>query len=457
MDKIRIKKELEEMILSVMINEPESVPFISQRIKTDDVTSDNNSLFEKILSLDIKDSAMRILELAKENIQGWNIKSLDELSSKYLSSSLEGLIKNNVFEKFYDINFSLSVDSFLKKCLNKNKDEINGLYTLSELQDEIEHLRKKTENFKDDKMFSDKIIDIYNEIDNELSSKEVNSFTVKNIPSFNSSTSGIRPSNLIGIAGSFKSGKTTLGLNLILDFAKQKIPCGIFSLELSETEINRKILGMLAGIEYEKLREPKKLSQDEINKLSRFQKKIEKLPLYITDRPMNEMDIKQKAKYWKDRFGIKIICIDYIGYIKSRRKFETREREMSYYSEFLKALAKELNISIIALAQLNRTGKLKPSTENLAESIALARDCDFLFITYNPFELGIKSSSGIQLNESHFFVKLDTTRHTKHKRQFLLSLKNDGNFIEIATEYENKYQGEIPPELLKHLEPEEIF
>jgi len=112
---------------------------------------------------------------------------------------------------------------------------------------------------------------------------------------------------------------------------------------------------------------------------------------------------------------------------------------MSYYSGFLKQLAKELNITIIVLAQLNRKGRQEPSTENLAESIALARDCDFLFITFNPLEMGIKKDKNINYEESHFLVKLDTTRHTRFKRQFLLYMNDDGNFVEVATEYDNEY------------------
>lgn len=437
MNKLEIKKELELMILSAMLNKPDSVPAIAQKIKPEDLSKENEPLFSKILSLTSNDKAMRILDLAK--VPGWDLVSLNELDS---GCSYESLIYNQVFERFYDINFSLKVDSFLMQAVKNNEDNIEGLDTLSSLQTEIDQLIKTTSNFFEDKKFSDRLDEIYSKIEDELSSKNISSYTLRNIPSFNTATGGIRPSNLIGIAGSFKSGKTTLGLNLMVDFAKQKIPAGIFSLELSQDEFDRKVLGMLSGVSYETLREPKKLSEADSKKLTLYKREVKELPLYCSDKPMSEIELRQKAKYWKDRFGVKIIAIDYIGYIRSKRRFETREREMSYYSEFLKSLAKELNICVIALAQLNRTGKLKPSTENLAESIALARDCDFLFITYNPFELGIKNNNGFTFTESHFFVKLDTTRHTKFKKQFLLNLNNDGNFVEVATEYSNDYQKE---------------
>jgi replicative DNA helicase len=127
---------------------------------------------------------------------------------------------------------------------------------------------------------------------------------------------------------------------------------------------------------------------------------------------------------------------------------------MSYHSGFLKQMAKELDIVIIVLAQLNRQGRKEPSTEYLAESIALARDCDFLFIIYNPLEIGIYRDQDIEYNESHFLVKLDTTRHTRFKKQFLLTMNDDSNFVETATEYNNDYLERLVEEN-KHLLYEE--
>ena len=82
--------------------------------------------------------------------------------------------------------------------------------------------------------------------------------------------------------------------------------------------------------------------------LSRFLRKNQ-LPIYINDRPLTEVEIKQKIKYWRDRFNVKVVCIDYLGLIQSRTKFTSREREMTYYSEFLKLTAKELDIVILIL------------------------------------------------------------------------------------------------------------
>ncbi len=462
MNKLQIKIELEKTILSCMLNEPESIPYVYQRVKPEDFIENNRQLFEALVQLDgskVTDADMIILNLSSQKIGNWNFNELYDLRTK--STSLDSLIYNSVLERFSDIIFSLKAEDILKSKLNEAKDNINGLDLMTDLIERFNNELSRIQNFKEDKSFS--VRTVISEIEDELSSKKITSYTTTNIPSFNNATGGIMPSNLIGIAGSYKSGKTTFGLNLILDFVKQGIPCGFFSLELSEKELNRKILSMLSNIPYERLREPKKLIDTEKQTLSKLYENYKKnFPLYITDKRMTEIEIKNKSKYWRDRYGVKVILVDYIGYIQSKKKFETRERELSHYSEFLKGMAKELDIPVIVLAQLNRQGKQNPGTENLSESIALARDCDFLFIIYNPSEIEIKSANGFNFNENNFIVKLNTSRHTKNKSSFVLELGESGNFKEMVSEYDNRYLNNksssiLPPELSKYVTEEEVF
>lgn len=449
MNKLEIKTELEKQILSCMLHEPGNVPYIYQRIKPEDLTEKNKELFEALLEIDyskVKDTISLLMQLDSKKLRDWKLTELSNLELKAVT--LDSLIYNQILQRFADIVFSQKAEDYLQQKIKEAKESIDGLDILTSLVNDCNTEISKVQNFKDEKPFNIETAII--EIEDELSNKNITSYTTKNIPSFNSSTGGIMPSNLIGIAGSYKSGKTTFGLNLITDFVKQGLPCGFFSLELSEKELNRKILAMLSDLQYEKLREPKKLNESEKQRLTNLYheslKEKKNFPLYISDKRMTEIEIKNKCKYWKDRFGVKIIAVDYIGYIQSKKRFDTRERELSYYSEFMKGLAKELDITIILLAQLNRSGKQNPGTENLAESIALARDCDYLYVIFNPVEIGLKSEGSFSFNENHFVVKLDTSRHTKNKNSFVLSLSESGNFVEAATEYDNSYQNYVNAE-----------
>lgn len=453
MEKINIKIELEKQIISAMINEPDSIPYIYQRVKENDFSENYKELFSHLLQMENisnMNTAGIVLELAKKHINQFDLVTINDLASLGFTST--SLIYNHTIEHFLDIVISIQIEKFLNTKLQKIRSDINGLDLASELKDEIEQLLERENHFIEEKSFSEDLTNILSEIESEMSNQSNSiSLITKNFPSFNNSTGGLFPGNLCGIAGAYKSGKTTLGLNVIVDFVLQGIPAGFFTLELSLTEIRRKVLGMLSKISYESLRSPQKMSEKEKHSINSFYSRLNDFPLYISDSHITENEIRAKAKHWVNKFGLKVICVDYIGRLQSKKRFESREREMSYYSEFLKSLAKELNISIIVLAQLNRSGKnADPTATYLAESIGLARDCDFLFITYNPLEIGVKKTGEFVFNESHFVVKLDTTRHTKHKKSFILEMQQDQNFKEVATEYDNTY-------LLKSQKPEYSF
>ena len=247
-----LKNKLELQIISTMLNEPDSIPTIAGKIKAEDISRENRELYTQMISISGNDTDILMMELSKLNLDSWGITELMQLINE--SRTLEELNYKKVFIQFYDLLFSLNIEKFLREKIKEIENDYMGLDTLLELQSDIDSLLKKTKNLKVEKAFSDNIEEIYKEIEKEISSENISSYTVKNIPSFNAASGGLRPSNLVCVAGAYKSGKTTIGINLILDFAKQNIPCGFFSLELSETEINRKILGMLSNVEYEALR-----------------------------------------------------------------------------------------------------------------------------------------------------------------------------------------------------------
>lgn len=441
MQKYKIKNELEFIILSEMLNNADSLLYITQRIKPEQLNTENRELFEKLSELTETDPIMRRLHIKTCNIKGWDISQLERLPE---AQGLSYIISKNILKSFYDIYFSIEKDKMLKDILKENENRFDGLTSLIELREKIDQCIKTTDNFKKQETLSDRIKKIIDEVLSDKRQDEV--YKINSIPTFNYLTGGLRLSNLVAIAGSFKSGKTTLGLNMIYDFIRQGIPCGVFEFELSDNEINSKLAGMFCGVSYENLRDYRKLTEQERENLKSFD--TNKIPqLQIETKILTENEIKQTVKFWRDSFGVKVILIDYIGFIKSNKKFETRERELSHYSNFLKQLAKELDIIVIALSQLNRQGRENPKIDNLAESIALARDCDFVFVIANKHELKMKDESGKIYPEDHFFVKLEASRHTKHRGSFDLKLNNDGVFIELASDYTEAYTYQLDEDI----------
>ncbi|MCX6149758.1 MAG: hypothetical protein NTX22_04460 [Ignavibacteriales bacterium] len=346
------------------------------------------------------------------------------------------LESNKIQENFFDINASIEVEKILKDYSDRAKSDYLGFDLMTDLKSELENKISEVQKFTVEKQFS--LSSVIEEMETELTDNR-KSLSIKSIPSINFSSGGFKPQNLIGLAGAFKNGKTTLAINILIDLLKQDIPCGYFTLELSESEFKQKNASVFFNVGYGNLREPTRLTAEHKERMIKAIAKKDEYPLYISDMKLTETEIYNKAKYWKERNGVQAVFIDDIGNMSSKKRFEKKEQQAAYYSNFLKQLAKELNLVVFTAAQLNRTGIGNPTVINLADSIALARDCDFLFLIYNLFEAGIKQINGTTFNENHFACKLEVTRHSKNSRkEFILEMTESGQFKEIATGYDIK-------------------
>ena len=447
MDKKELQKNKENQLLSLMALKPEFVnPLIFSKIPIDNFSITNRILFESIKQRNNIDRTGVFFEIESKGYlyQIDDIKELLEYIEDEFSfnSRINNIVEHRIKE-FFDVVLSISSDELLSNKLDESKNSFKGLEILESTKDEIETKLISIPTFIQPETFNDSIDSIIDRLENRF--KKGDLYKSNNTPSFNTATGGISEGNLIGIAGAYKNGKTTLGINLVLDFASQNIPIAIYSLEMTKSEIQEKILSYKTGIDYEKIREPKKLSKDETLKIARFKNSInENEKIFIQDAEIKLSEIENSVKKLANENGVKIVLIDYLNLIKGFSKnIENREREISYYSNQLKILAKETKTIIFVLTQLNRTGTKDASSINLAESIALARDCDFLFTILKPINLEVKkvklNSMDIPINENHFLVKLDISRHSKSGNQFLLLMENSGVMKEIETKFDNSF------------------
>ncbi|QQS36832.1 MAG: replicative DNA helicase [Ignavibacteriales bacterium] len=209
---------------------------------------------------------------------------------------------------------------------------------------------------------------------------------------------GFQKSDLVIIAARPSMGKTAFALNLARNAAiDHKVPVAVFSLEMATIQLVIRMLCAEGRINAHLVRTGK-LPPDEGVKLSRNAHKLIESPIYIDDTPAQSiLEIRAKARRLKAERDIGMIIIDYLQLMQGPAKVESREREISHISRSLKALAKELKIPVIALAQLNRAVEeskdKRPQLSNLRESGSIEQDADVVLFLNRPEYYGIKNFS----------------------------------------------------------------
>jgi replicative DNA helicase len=200
-------------------------------------------------------------------------------------------------------------------------------------------------------------------------------------------TNGLHPGQLIIVAARPALGKSTLAL----DFAraasiKHDMPSIFFSLEMGRSEIAMRLLSAESSIPLQSMRKGTVESQD-WTKIAATRGRINDAPLYIDDSPnMTLVEIRAKCRRLKQRVGLKMVVIDYLQLMTSGKRVESRQQEVSEFSRALKLMAKELQVPVIALSQLNRgpeqRADKKPALSDLRESGSLEQDADMVILLH---------------------------------------------------------------------------
>ena len=201
--------------------------------------------------------------------------------------------------------------------------------------------------------------------------------------SFDALTAGLQPANLIIIAARPSMGKTALAMNIAQNAAiDYKIPTGIFSLEMSGDELAMRMLCSVGHIDLRKVRTGQLQDDGEWKRLLSAIDKLENAPIYIDETPaISILELRAKERRMKMEHNIGLVIIDYLQLMRGPQHVKNREQEVSEISRSLKALAKEIDVPVIALSQLNRAmetrkGNKRPQLSDLRDSGAIEQDAD---------------------------------------------------------------------------------
>ncbi len=200
-------------------------------------------------------------------------------------------------------------------------------------------------------------------------------------------TNGLHSGQMIIVAARPAVGKSTLALDLCRAASiHNNLTSVFFSLEMTRSEITMRLLSAEAKVPLNHIRNGQ-LSEDDWTKLARKMGEISSAPVFIDDSPnMTMMEIRAKARRLKQRHDLRLVVIDYMQLMTSGKKVESRQLEVSEFSRQIKLLAKELEVPIIALSQLNRgpeqRSDKRPMLSDLRESGSLEQDADMVVLLH---------------------------------------------------------------------------
>ncbi len=248
---------------------------------------------------------------------------------------------------------------------------------------------------------------------------------------------GFQKSDFIVIAARPSIGKTALGLSIARNIAiENQIPCAFFSIEMAAIQLVIRLISAEAKINQQKIRTGE-LSQTDINQILTVMDKLLVAPMYIDDSPaLSVMELRAKCRRLKAEHKIEAVFIDYLQLIHAP-KAESREREISFTSRSLKQIAKELDIPIIALAQLNRSvegrSDKKPMLSDLRESGSIEQDADVVMFINRP--------------EQYKILKFDDDTPAEGLAEIIIGKQRNGPIGSVKLAYIKDYARFENPEL----------
>lgn len=234
---------------------------------------------------------------------------------------------------------------------------------------------------------------------------------------------GLQKKQLITIAAETSMGKTTFAWNIAINAGLKKHPILYLSLEMSEMEMQKKAYSVFSGMSSRDLGQVTFIGK-EINTLKQIHDEVFKtMPLYLTEQTLTLLDIKRTTRLMKSKYNIELLIVDHLHFMQSKKQSETRNLEISLITSELKALAKELNIAIIMLSQLNRAGaarlERRPMLTDLRDSGSIEQDSDIVIFIYRH---GVHNPDEVDPSNTEIIV----AKNRGGERNVTVELKFDG-------------------------------
>jgi len=391
--------DLEEAVLGAMLIDKKGVDEVIDILQPEAFyKTSHQCIFESIYELFKSSEPIDLLTVSSSLRKRGKLDSIGgefylvQLSQKISSSAHIEFHARIILQKYIQRSLIKISNEIIESSYNESTDVFDLLDEAESKLYDVTHRNIK----RSSKSAQNLVIEAKKRIE-EIAKKDGLSGVSTGFEKLDKLTSGWQPSDLIIIASRPGMGKTALTLSMARNISVLKnIPVAFFSLEMSSLQLITRLISSETGLSSEKLRTGK-LKDYEWQQLNSKVGFLEKAPLFIDDTPsLSIFDLRAKARRLSSQYKIKLIIVDYLQLmtIGSNNKAGNREQEISTISRNLKALAKELDIPVIALSQLSRAvetrgGTKRPMLSDLRESGAIEQDADIVSFIYRPEYYGM--------------------------------------------------------------------
>jgi replicative DNA helicase len=384
-------EDAEQSVLGAVLIDKDSIGLVSQILTPEDFYNDlNGIIYEAMLSLYEQRKPIDVVTLGREFKK---IRNGDKVDSSYLSELVNSVPTAASIEYYANMVKEASIKrNLIKVGTEIAEDSFKEKSEVGELVDKAESsifAISQGRNLKGFIQIKDSLAASFDRID-ELHKRGSGYRGIKSgFVDLDNLLSGMQPSNLIILAARPGQGKTAMVVNMMQNIAvDQKIPVGMFSLEMSQEELVDRLLVGQADVDAWRLKTGK-LTETDFTKLSSAMGQLADAPIYIDDTPgITIAEMRTKARRLQMEHGVKLIIVDYLQLADPGRRYDNRVQEVSIISQGLKNLARELKIPVIAVSQLSRAvehrGERKPQLADLRESGAIEQDADVVMFVYRP-------------------------------------------------------------------------
>jgi len=382
--------EAEQSVLGGILIENDAINKVMEILAPEDFYRESHrKIYHALINLTARDEPADLITLTNE------LRKLDQLDNvggaSYLASLIDSVPTAANIEYYAKI---VKEKSILRQLIQTSTEIITQSYEdRADVESFLDEAERSIFQISENRVrpsyypIRDIVKQSFKTIERLYEKKELVTGVPSGFKELDRMTAGFQSSDLIIVAGRPSMGKTAFCLNVVQYAAIEKrIPVAIFSLEMSKEQLVIRMLCSEARVEGTRLRTGF-LNESDWPRLTLAAGNLSDAPIFIDDTAaLSALELRAKARRLKADQGLGMVIIDYLQLMKGRTRAESRQQEISEISRSLKAVAKELNIPVIAVSQLSRrteerTG-MRPQLSDLRESGAIEQDADVILFLY---------------------------------------------------------------------------